>query len=151
MVKGHLFQEDLCGEPFWMLVCCILVNRTKWQQAEPVYEELRRRWPTPHDLANSDWGKIALTIKSLGLYNRRAASIGRLATMWVHSPPTRAGEVTRLSGCGQYAADSWAIFVDRRREFPPSHLATMDVELRTWLEDGGYVDQSGVHSGRGVI
>jgi adenine-specific DNA glycosylase len=150
MIKGVLFQESLHRDPFWMLVACQLVNRTKWQQAEPVFHDLRRRYPGVIDVANAEKEGVVRLVKPLGLYNRRAQSLIDMANAFVVLQPRTASEVKQLPGCGQYAMDSWAIFVDRKslKDFDEVALARMDVELRTWLEDGGYVDQNGVHSGR---
>jgi len=46
----RLFQEDLRSEPYWMLVACILVNRTRWAQAWPVFNGLRIAASTPRHI-----------------------------------------------------------------------------------------------------
>lgn len=130
MIKGVLFQESLFREPFWMLVACCLVNRTRWMQAEPVFEQLKKRYPTPEALGDAPVSEIEDIVKPLGLYRRRALSIVTLAREYMSDvPPENAEAVLRLPGCGKYAADSWAIFVEGRRDVEPT-----DVELRAWLE-----------------
>lgn len=110
--KGRLFQEDLIGEPFWMLVACSLVNLTHWRQAEPVHAEIRRRWPTPKSLAHAEPGQLEEILRPLGLFRRRAASLRAMASAWMVDPPRTRRDVERLPGCGRYAADSWSIFVE---------------------------------------
>ena len=130
MIKGVLFQESLRTDPFWMLVACCLVNRTKWQQAEPVFDQIRQRYPTINEVADASMSELERLIQPLGLYKRRSVSIANLARAYAEGPPRNAEEVKGLPGCGQYASDSWAIFVDGRRDVEPN-----DVELRTWLEN----------------
>lgn len=128
MIKGILFQESLYKEPFWMLVACVLVNRTKWQQAEPVFEQIKQRWSTPFELGGAPVLELEKLVQPLGLFKRRAVSLGNLARAYVEGPPRNASEVMELPGCGKYASDSWAIFVDGRRDVEPT-----DIELRGYL------------------
>ncbi len=128
MIKGVLFQESLNKDPFWMLVACVLVNRTKWMQAEPVFEKIRERWPTPFDLGGAPVIELEKLVQPLGFFKRRSVSIGSLARAYVEGPPRNAEEVMELPGCGKYASDSWAIFVDGRRDVEPT-----DIELKAWL------------------
>lgn len=130
MIKGTLFQEALYKEPFWMLVACCLVNRTRWVQAEPVFEKLRARYPTMADLAMAPISEVEDIVQPLGLFKRRALSLVRLAQDYMGDvPPANASEVKRLPGCGQYASDSWAIFVDGDLSIRPD-----DIELQGYLD-----------------
>ncbi len=130
MVKGELFQEMLYTEPFWMLIACCMVNRTRWMQAEPIFHILRSRYPTPEELADAPLLELEAILQHLGLYKRRALSILRFAQAYISDvPPYTSKDVLELPGCGKYAADSFAIFVEGRRDVEPD-----DVELKTWLE-----------------
>lgn len=115
---GRLFQEDLLAQPFWMLVACQLVNLTTWEKARVVHAELARRWPTPGHLRRAPRDELEGLLRPLGLFRRRATSLVRLAHEWtVGGPPRDADDVARrMPGCGRYAADSWAIFVDGRTD-----------------------------------
>ncbi len=131
MIKGVLFQESLCDEPFWMLVACCMVNLTRWQQAEPIFEQLRIDYPTVEELAVATMDDLERRLQPLGLYKRRSVSLSNLAKVWSEDGPVEtAEEVKRLPGCGKYASDSWAIFVEKRRDVVPT-----DIELITWLEN----------------
>lgn len=50
---GHLFQERLGRNPFWMTVACQLVNRTTWEQAEPAFRWLRSNYPDAAGLSRA--------------------------------------------------------------------------------------------------
>lgn len=125
-----LFQECLKYEPFWMLVACILVNRTKWTAAEPVLAAVRERWPTTHRLSWADQGELEEVLRPLGFGRQRAGRLIDLAKEWqriyVFENQRRvrtADEVLKLPGCGKYAADSWAIFVEERLGVKPTDRA----------------------------
>jgi endonuclease III len=109
---GRLFQEDLLADPFWMIVACSLVNLTTWDQARPAFEWLRRRYVAPSVLAAARPEDLHDALRPLGLWRRRAISLVRLAQAWVRSPPKTSQDVMKLPGCGKYAADTWAIFMD---------------------------------------
>lgn len=126
---GKLFQEDLLTNPFWMLVACQLVNLTNWDQARPVLEEIRRRWPSPYRIITADPDKLQELLRPLGLYRRRTSSLRALARHWVDNRPSSRQDVLRLPGCGPYAADSWAIFVEGRRD-----VTVTDGKLAWYLE-----------------
>lgn len=107
---NRLFQEDLLDEPFWMLVACQLVNLTSWRQAKPVFEAMRVRWPGHVELSEAPIGELEDLLRPLGLFRRQAASLRALAESWRVRVPRTRFDVERIPGCGQYAADSWAIF-----------------------------------------
>jgi endonuclease III len=124
-VTWRPFQDDLRGEPFWMLAACVLVNRTRWRgSAEVALAAIRRRWPTPEELAEADPDDVGQVIRTLGLHRARSRNLVRMAAAW------RDGErdPARLPGCGPYAADSHAIFVEGRRDVEPTDRA-----LRAYL------------------
>lgn len=114
------FQEDLAKEPFWLLVACILVNRTNWLQAKPVLEKLRNKFGGPAHLSQSGWDGLVVYMKPLGLWQMRSKSIIKLAEAYYRNPPKTAEDVLKLPGCGKYAADSWALFVEGRTDVEPT-------------------------------
>lgn len=114
---GVLFQERLRADPFWMLVACSLVNLTTWKCARPVFDELVRRYPSHADMARAKPEDLHDLLKPLGLWRRRAISLTRLANEWADGKrPLDSKGVKKLSGCGRYASDSWAIFIDGRTD-----------------------------------
>lgn len=116
---GELFQERLRKEPFWMLVACSLVNLTTWQQARPAMDLILARYPTPEALAAAEPEDLHEVLRPLGLWRRRAVSLVRLARRWLTVDPTSV-KIHELPGCGKYAADSWAIFVEGRTDVDPT-------------------------------
>jgi endonuclease III len=118
---GELFQQRLCSTPFWMLVACCLVNLTTWQQARPALEALMARYPTPLALSLATPEDLHPILHPLGLWRRRAVSLVRLGQEWLRVPgPRGIMDIYRLPGCGKYAADSWAIFVEGRTDVNPT-------------------------------
>ena len=109
-----LFQEALRAEPFWLLVACSLVNRASWRVAGPVHARLRSGWPDPAALAAAG-PDLELVLTPLGFGSRRGILLRRLAAPWAARPARSASDVLSLPGCGPYAADSYAIFVEGRR------------------------------------
>jgi methyl-CpG-binding domain protein 4 len=133
----RLFQETWRRRPFWMLVGCILVNRATWAKAEGVHREIMRRFPTPGLLTQAPRGELEALVRPLGLQRTRANNLIELAKVWqcerLHDRRKAvmpASGVLSLPGCGRYAADSWAIFVEGRRA--PSVKPT-DAKLKAYL------------------
>ena len=129
--SGRLFQEDLRSEPFWMLVACILINRTHWRQVKPVLERLRARCEGPLDLLKLSVEETIEILRPLGFYNRRTSSLRCFAHKYLLSRPETWQDVLRMPGCGEYAAQSFQIFVQNER---PAGGVT-DHKLQWYLEN----------------
>lgn len=127
-----LFQEGLREDPFWMLVGCILVNRAHWRQVEPVLNRLRARCKDAKGVLRAPIEEILDIIKPLGLHNRRTSILRRFALDWVDHPPSSSSDVARMPGCGEYAAQSYMIFVEGK--MPPLDQVT-DPKLAWYLEN----------------
>lgn len=113
------FQEVLVNEPFWMLVGCSLVNLTNWKQAKPVFETLRTKYRGAGSLSHANTEELEVLLKPLGLFRRRASSLKKMARAYCKTPPRTSEDVLKLPGCGKYAADSWAIFIEGRTDVEP--------------------------------
>jgi endonuclease III len=133
-----LFQEGLrpkrgTEDRFWLLVGCILVNRTQWNQARPVMAKLRREFPMQLDLLSQHTRRVREIVSPLGLSVKRAENIVLLARTFDRRFDYGAepgwARIEDLPGCGKYAADSWAIFVLGRRP-----AGVTDVRLLEYLE-----------------
>lgn len=118
-MAGELFQERLRETPFWMLVACSLVNLTTWQQAKPALEAILERYGRPEELARAEPTDLHDVLRPLGLWRRRAVSLVRLAGRWLEVDHASVN-IKSLPGCGKYAADSWAIFVEGRTDVDPT-------------------------------
>jgi len=128
--RGKLFQEDLLDAPFWMLACCQLVNLTNWEVAEGVYLLLRDRYRDELGVASAAEENLEPILRRLGLSNRRAKSLVGMARAWAARPPVTASDVLGLPGCGRYAADTWAIFIENRTDVDPT-----DGKLNWYLDE----------------
>lgn len=118
--EGRLFQGRLHHSPFWMLVACQLVNLTTWRQAEPTFRWLVATYGTASGLATAEPGDLHDAMRPLGLWRRRSIILLRFAHAWLLERPTCYDAVLKLPGCGKYAADSWAIFVEGRLDVEPN-------------------------------
>lgn len=112
--SGRLFQQELASDPFWMLVACILINRTHWRQVKPVLERLRATCKDARGLVRAPIEDVLEAVKPLGLHNRRASVLRRFALDWTDQAPRTGEDVMKMTGCGEYAAQSWMIFVEHR-------------------------------------
>lgn len=112
--SGRLFQEDLKSEPFWMLVACILVNRTHWRQAKPALEQLRARSDGPRTLIQIPIEEVIEILKPLGFHNRRTSILRRFCSAWLLHAPRHSADVSHMPGCSDYAVQSYQIFVEHK-------------------------------------
>jgi endonuclease III len=84
----------------------------------------------PGRLASADPSRLHAMLRPLGLWRQRTRSVVRLAeTFRDGRRPVTADDVLALPGCGRYAADSWAIFVEGRGDVEPS-----DRKLRWYVD-----------------
>lgn len=130
MDDDQLFQVELKAEPFWMLAACMFVNLTMWTSAKPIFLKVKKRWPTPEAVSQADRDELMRMIRPLGLYGIRSTKLIAMAAHWCDEPPKTAADVMKIYGCGKYAADSWAIFVEGRLDVEPE-----DLKLRYYLQE----------------
>jgi len=143
-----LLQEILLGghphgatEQWQMLVGCILLNQTSRAQVDGVYPELFRYFPGPYsveDLTDEELASLAIIIKPLGLQNVRALRLRQFSARWIdtidirehdiETMPLTDWELRQLPGIGDYAVDSYAIFVRGELDRQPQ-----DKELKRYL------------------
>jgi endonuclease III len=102
-----------------MVVACCLVNRTTWEKARLVHSRLKLRYGGPEGLASADPEDLQPVIRRLGLWRQRSKSLVRMARTWLQREPETSDDVAKLPGCGKYAADSWAIFIENRVDVYP--------------------------------
>lgn len=112
--EGWLIQEQLPTQ-WHILVAAILLNQSKRTPAwDGMLYELFSRWSSPSSLASADEGLEAL-LTPQGFANVKAKRLRRMSeeyTSWDHQ------DARILYGCGQYAYDSWRIFVRGDRPQP---------------------------------
>jgi endonuclease III len=128
--------QELAATRFEVLVAAMLLNRTRREQVDPVWTGLLARWPDVDALAGADVEELADALRTLGLQRRRARLLIRLASTYRHlrrcGVRIRREEVETLPGCGRYAVESWAIFVEGDLDVDPADdvLAMRVAELR---------------------
>jgi len=111
---GWLIQESLPTE-WHLLVSAVLLNQSKrTPQWDITLYQLFSRWPSPNSLAESD-PSLEDLLKPHGFSKVKAKRLRRMSEQyikWDHQDPRV------LYGCGQYAYDSWRIFVKGHRPSP---------------------------------
>jgi hypothetical protein len=111
---GWLIQEQLPTQ-WHLLVAAILLNQSKRSPAWDLsLSELFSRWPSPSALASAD-GSLEELLTPQGFGNVKAKRLRRMSEdyqSWDGQDPRV------LYGCGQYAYDSWRIFVRGDRPAP---------------------------------
>ena len=111
---GWLIQEQLPTQ-WHILVSAILLNQSKRTPAwDGMLHELFSRWPSARDLSSAD-SSLEELLTPQGFANVKAKRLRRMSSEyleWDREDPRN------LYGCGQYAYDSWRIFVRGDRPQP---------------------------------
>lgn len=135
ILQEILLEQDQTG---WrMIVGCILLNQTTRQAVDRVWPVLFERFPGPSHMGLAKPEEIAEILQTLGLQNRRAKSIRQFSLEWNRAVlrGTQQKEVLEMTftGVGEYARDSWIVFVEHDRERYPHENWPGDKELRAFL------------------
>jgi methyl-CpG-binding domain protein 4 len=113
----NLLQEQLRGDPWKLLVACIMLNRTHNRQVKEIIWKFFERWPdwqTVVGAGKEEFQKETKPmIKSLGFMNRRADSLWNMTEdYWMFRPDLFRHHIDKISGVGKYARDSFNMFVN---------------------------------------
>ncbi|KAM0329840.1 hypothetical protein ACHAQA_004005 [Verticillium albo-atrum] len=93
-----LIQEELCHDPFWLLIAVTFLIKTAGKLAIPAFHMIKDRFPTPAHLADPEaTSTIVEMIRHLGLATNRTSMIQKYARLWAEKPPQR-GVVYRVRG-----------------------------------------------------
>lgn len=92
-----LMQERLAYDPFRLLVATIFLNRTRGEQAMPVFFRLMERYPTITDLAAASVEDVVAIVHNLGFQNQRARKCVEMAKAWLKNPPERGQRYRKLN------------------------------------------------------
>lgn len=132
-----LLQEFYKDDPWKLLVCCILLNQTGRKQVDKIIEPLLSLWYDAHEMAKADLAELTEVLKPLGLQNRRAMVLKAMSKRWVdllsdsrEKYPPDIETVEYLPGVGDYAADSYSIFV-----LGKFRMKSYDKELVRWADE----------------
>ncbi|KAJ4303694.1 hypothetical protein N0V90_002595 [Kalmusia sp. IMI 367209] len=82
-----LIQERICESLFALVIQAILWNKTKGTAARPILWKVLCTYPTPELLASADPVAVQDMIRILGLQERRAQCLVKMANVWVAAPP----------------------------------------------------------------
>lgn len=94
----------------WLtFVAEVFLQRTRAGQVKSVYEEFRKRYPTPSALLDADLNEVSVLVRKLGLGFRLGLLRDIAAVAVAHRGvlPEDMAELTRLRGVGTYTAAGW--------------------------------------------
>ena len=120
----NLLQEIYISDPWKMMVCCILLNQTKRKQVDQVRNDLFELHPSPLSMSKANEKEIASMIKKLGFSNRRSKTLVRFSNEWISKKDWK--NPIELHGIGNYAMDSWKMFLDGEIVDDPSDHVLKD-------------------------
>ena len=145
--RGKLLQEEYVSTPHgsWkVLVVCQFLNRTTWVQAEPALVKFFEKFPNPESVARisfNDVDKLKLILNSLGFLKSRLKAVLKMSLQFCDvydqfGEDWSRYDVKSFTGCGQYAADAWDLFVLKKSCAPKDRLLR-DYALARGLYDVG--------------
>lgn len=111
----NLLQEQLRGDPWKLLVACIMLNQTSAVQVKRVIWKFFELYPGPDAYFDSAGilgeESIKELIRPLGFKNRRYQRLnGMTWDFLVLRPHENISQIDRVHGVGKYAADSFKMF-----------------------------------------
>lgn len=121
-----LIQHPYSDDPWRVMICCILLNRTGGRQVRSILDEFFRRWPHEFNAHMADPGEIEQVIRPLGLGNRRAKTIVKFSTEYIYN---KWSDPRSLHGIGQYAWEAWQIVCNGRTD-----IKSTDKVLQKFLD-----------------
>eukprot|EP00727_Mastigamoeba_balamuthi_P002065 m51a1_g11856 putative 26s proteasome non-atpase regulatory subunit 7 (526) ;mRNA; r:497674-499955 len=124
-----LLEEATFSDPWKLLVCCKLLNRTSARQVRKILQDLFERWPGPQELASADTADVSLLIKPLGMSRRRASALQRFSLEFLEWKWETAKE---LHGVGKYGDDAYRMFCCGL--WKPTDTAPTDRELLAYQQ-----------------
>ena len=94
----------------WLtFVAELFLQRTQARQVKGVYEEFKKRYPTPLALLGADPDEVSLLVRKLGLGFRLGLlrDIAAVAVEHGGALPEDMDELTKLKGVGTYTSAAW--------------------------------------------
>lgn len=124
MTDGYvLLQEKYEGDPWRILVCAILVRRCRGSTAKPVAEKFFAKYPTCLMLTMKfNFDEINEMLQPLGLQGIRTKAIRRMSDEFMYLKDHSIASIKTLPEVGEYAQDSYRIFVLGERNLRPKDL-----------------------------
>lgn len=90
-------QERLSHDPFRLLIATIFLNRTRGEQAMPVFFQLMQQYPTVAELAAANVEDVVRMIHRLGFQNQRARKCIEMAKTWSKGAPEKGKRYRKLN------------------------------------------------------
>lgn len=113
--KGRMFPWRMKGlRPYEILIAEMMLQRTRAEMVMKAYSGFLRRYPDPQSLAIESIENIALALKPLGLYKRRAKWMKTAAEMLLKKydgkVPDEPAALAELPGLGMYNVNAILCF-----------------------------------------
>jgi methyl-CpG-binding domain protein 4 len=138
--RRHLIQEDHYPDEFRVLVCCLLLNRTRGTQVRGVIDKLFTKYACSYDMARADEAELISLLQPLGFQKQRAKRLIKFADVY---QKMLWQDVRELPGVGQYAFDCWKIFfLEELGDVAPNDHALLDFWNEA-QEEGSFWPKSG--------
>ncbi len=113
-VQGRDFPWRRPGASQYERICVeVLLQRTRAETVDGVYASFFDRYPDWASLAAAPIGELEEVLRPLGLWRRRAKSIGALAAYASHHKgvfPVIDAELAKVPAVGQYVANAIQLF-----------------------------------------
>nr|QDO16367.1 methyl-CpG-binding domain protein 4 [Lingulodinium polyedra] len=111
-----LVEEVLTGEPWQLLVACLLLNRTGRIVVDRLLGRFFQRWPSAEALVGADVAELESILAPLGLHRKRSRMLCRFSREYLEAvaelgSPLPLSRLRRLHGVGRYAYDAHELFV----------------------------------------
>ncbi len=136
-MEFRLIQEDYLDDPWKILVCCILLNRTTGRAVKEILPGLFSTYPTPEDMMEAEWLELYDSIAHLGFGHKRVLYLTEMSKVYAsarHCGHELHLDVASLPGCGKYAQDCWDLLVLKKT---PDGVT--DKELLKYMRRDGLV------------
>jgi A/G-specific adenine glycosylase len=92
-------------DPYQLLICEVLLRRSRGTTVARVTDEFFRRWPSPAALSRAEVDEVAEVIRPLGLISRARQLVALAQELAdLHTFPGTVKALCELPGVGRYAA-----------------------------------------------
>ena len=129
---NRLLQDIYAHDPWKVLVCCVMLNNSNRTSVDKVRHEFFLCYGNPFEIEQSDKDEMADVLRPTGLQNVKANRIIDMSQAYSLLSPGEIDDAVQtmtMPGVGEYARDSWNIFVNKDLCVEPD-----DKELRRYLE-----------------
>jgi endonuclease III len=134
-----LLEELFSNDPWRLLLCTILLNRTQRKQGvDLILWEFLKSWPTPRSVLAGNVQEIAKRIARLGMHQKRSQGLQQFCRDYIELLENKETQefdwsrvdITKLYHCGDYAADAYQIFIQKKWHT----VNSKDYALRAYCE-----------------